>query len=82
MCCRPEVEGQLVVEIEDDGHGFDPDEITGGFGLVGMRERVALVHGRLRVASRPGGGTRLTATIPIERRPSADPAPPRESATG
>jgi signal transduction histidine kinase len=68
-------EGQIVIEIEDDGCGFDPDLTVGGFGLLGMRERVALVHGQLEVASRPGGSTRLEAIIPVQRRKSRDPAP-------
>jgi signal transduction histidine kinase len=65
----------LLVEVGDDGAGFDPDRADGGFGLVGMRERVALVRGELEVESRPGGGTRLVARIPVRRRaPSRTPA--------
>jgi len=75
-------EGSLVVEVADDGRGFDPDGTADGFGLLGMRERVAIVNGHLEIASRLGEGTRLTATIPIERRTSEDPALPRGSATG
>jgi signal transduction histidine kinase len=74
-----EDEGQLLVEIADDGRGFDPDDPGGGFGLLGMRERVTLVRGQLDVASRPGHGTRLSASIPVLRRTSddvaLDPAP-------
>jgi signal transduction histidine kinase len=76
-----EDDGQLLVEIEDDGRGFDPDDTGDGFGLLGMRERIALVRGQLEVASRPGEGTRLTATIPVERRESEDPALPSGNAT-
>ena len=50
-----EDDGQLLVEVEDDGRGFDPAiDSSGGFGLLGMRERVALVHGELTVTSSPG----------------------------
>jgi signal transduction histidine kinase len=65
-------DGQLLVVIEDDGRGFDPGETGSGFGLLGMRERVTLVQGQLEVTSRPGEGTRLTATIPVQRRESDD----------
>jgi len=65
-------DGQLLVVIEDDGRGFDPGETGSGFGLLGMRERVTLVQGQLKVISRPGDGTRLTATIPVQRRDSDD----------
>jgi signal transduction histidine kinase len=65
-------DGQLLVVIEDDGCGFDPHETGSGFGLLGMRERVTLVQGQLEVTSRPGDGTRLTATIPIQPRESDD----------
>ena len=42
------------VEVTDDGRGFDPEARVEGFGLVGMRERVALAHGRLEIESAPG----------------------------
>jgi signal transduction histidine kinase len=51
------------VLISDDGHGFDPEAPTSGFGLAGMRERVALLSGRLEVASSPSG-TRIGAVLP------------------
>ena len=52
--------------VEDDGNGFDPAG-TGGdaLGLVGMRERVALVGGRLRVESSEGSGTTIVAEVPL-----------------
>jgi signal transduction histidine kinase len=68
----PDEDGQLLVVIEDDGRGFDPGETGSGFGLLGMRERVTLVQGELEVTSRPGDGTKLTATIPVQRRESDD----------
>lgn len=60
--------GSITVEVRDDGLGFDPDDRSAGFGLVGMRERVALVHGELAVSSAPGDGTRVRARIPVRRR--------------
>jgi two-component system, NarL family, sensor histidine kinase DevS len=52
--------------IEDDGEGFDPQSARdGGLGLSGMRERVALLDGRLRIESAPGKGTTLAAEVPL-----------------
>ena len=61
-------DGEVKIEVWDDGVGFNPGEATRGFGLVGMRERVELVGGTLTVESRPGGGTRVAATLPARRR--------------
>jgi PAS domain S-box-containing protein len=54
----------LRLRVTDDGAGFDPAAGRGGLGLVSMRERLHLVGGRLAIDSRPGGGTRLDATVP------------------
>ena len=52
--------------VEDDGAGFEPGGARdGGLGLPGMRERVALLDGRLRVESAHGKGTTLVAEVPI-----------------
>jgi signal transduction histidine kinase len=52
--------------VEDDGHGFtSEDETRGGIGLSGMRERLALLDGRLTVESRRGTGTSLIAEVPL-----------------
>ena len=61
---------QLIVS--DDGAGFDPSDPTDGFGLVGMRERVALTGGSIEIDSKPGRGTTLKADLPA---PSSDPVP-------
>jgi two-component system, NarL family, sensor histidine kinase DevS len=59
-------EGAVKAVVEDDGRGFDPAELAGdGFGLVGMRERLALLGGRLEVESRPDAGTTIAAEVPI-----------------
>ena len=47
---------RVVAIVEDDGHGFDEDLAEDGLGLVGMRERVGLVGGLLRIESAPGSG--------------------------
>ncbi|MDE3113099.1 MAG: sensor histidine kinase [Chloroflexota bacterium] len=65
------VDGHLRAEVEDDGVGFDPDEVVhrardgGGVGLAGMRERASLLGGTFRVDPAPSGGTHLRAEIPI-----------------
>ena len=57
-------EGSVTAVIEDDGRGFDPDELSGeGLGLLGMRERVSLLDGRLTIESSPGTGTTLVAEV-------------------
>jgi signal transduction histidine kinase len=55
----------VAAVIEDDGAGFDPREVRGdGIGLLGMRERLALIDGRLEIESRPGAGTTVVAEVP------------------
>jgi len=52
--------------VEDDGAGFEPGGARdGGLGLPGMRERVALLDGRLRIESAHGKGTTLVAEVPV-----------------
>jgi PAS domain S-box-containing protein len=60
----------LNVQIQDQGAGFDPDATlaaTTSIGLVGMRERAALLGGSLTVESAPGAGTRVTAELPLRK---------------
>lgn len=54
------------LSVEDDGCGFDPDEVDQGrFGLVGLNERARLLDGRLQIQSSPGRGTRLQLSIDL-----------------
>jgi signal transduction histidine kinase len=64
--------GEITAEIGDDGVGFDPDDATRGYGLLGMSERLALVNGDLAVTSSPGNGTVVRATVPAAALPQAD----------
>jgi len=58
-------DGIISLTVRDDGRGFDEKSPTSGFGLGGMRDRLALVGGALTIASAPGAGTSLTATLPL-----------------
>lgn len=61
----------LTVEVEDDGRGFDVGSVAKpaasgrGLGLLGIRERVEIIGGRLTVDSSPGQGTRLVFEVPV-----------------
>lgn len=66
------------VRIEDDGRGFKRDVPTQGFGLVGMRERAALLGGHVSVAS-SSRGTTVAAVCPVRRHPGELTARPPES---
>lgn len=59
--------GTLTLVVEDDGVGFDLTQALGRrAGLLGMQERAGLIGGTLQIDSRPGGGTRITVTVPVE----------------
>jgi signal transduction histidine kinase len=56
---------RVEVSVRDDGIGFEPDKPRSGFGLAGMRERVALAGGTLEILSAPGSGTSIRASLPF-----------------
>ena len=60
---------KLVLEVRDDGCGFDANEATdlasSHFGLLGLRERANKLQGRLQIESQPGKGTLVSATVQI-----------------
>jgi signal transduction histidine kinase len=59
-------DGGVRAVVEDDGQGFSPGEVrVDALGLVGMRERLALLGGTLSVESEPGAGTAVVADIPL-----------------
>lgn len=64
----------LILEIQDDGIGFNTAIIgaarSRGLGLMGMRERLALVGGELTIESHIGKGTHITAHAPLVRQPA------------
>jgi signal transduction histidine kinase len=57
---------RLELEVQDDGRGPVNGAGAQGKGLVGMRERVSMLGGRLAAGPTPGGGYRVAAEIPIE----------------
>ena len=52
------------LDVRDDGAGFDPGHVNGGYGLRGMRSRIVQVGGSLLVKARPGEGTSLSVEVP------------------
>ena len=73
------LDNRVVVQIRDDGVGFDPKqprrvEAGQGLGLIGIRERVMQLGGQLRLDSTPGRGTMLRAEfqIPGDDRPAVE----------
>lgn len=54
----------LSVSVHDDGRGFDPSQDT-GLGILGIRERITQLAGRLEVDSKPGSGATIRVTLPI-----------------
>ena len=58
----------VSLDIDDDGVGFagtPRPRADGGFGLAGMRERIAAVGGELHIESAPRSGTTIAASVPI-----------------
>lgn len=62
-----ESEGMIAVRVRDDGRGMSGVVAAASFGLIGMRERLALVGGSLTIESQPGAGTLVEASMPARR---------------
>jgi signal transduction histidine kinase len=57
---------EVRLSIEDDGQGFDPDDVPPGrYGLIGLNERARLLGGNLRLKSCSSAGTQLEVTVPL-----------------
>jgi two-component system, NarL family, sensor histidine kinase DevS len=73
-------DGRVIATVTDDGQGLPEggpsrprtpgEELKGGFGVSGMRERAELVGGELELASAPGGGAVMRLTVPLAGRPA------------
>jgi signal transduction histidine kinase len=74
-----EQDGSLVVEVRDDGQGFDANGLEadydrrGSLGMITMRERAQVLGGKLAILSQPGGGTTISLTAPLQplRQPTS-----------
>jgi signal transduction histidine kinase len=64
--------GKLAVCVEDDGRGFDLTQVEeayaqrGNLGLLNMKERAEIARGKLAIESKPGRGTTVTLTVPLD----------------
>jgi signal transduction histidine kinase len=72
-------DGAISVDVEDDGQGFDPEAVARRegrrpWGLMGIRERVEILGGTIRIESAPGSGTHVEIRIPAPRAAPAEPA--------
>jgi len=58
----------VTLNVRDNGRGFSLDDPRrpNAFGLMGLRERVSLLGGEIRIESQPGRGTVLYVQIPLE----------------
>ncbi len=63
-------DGQINLEVKDNGVGFDVSRATRTAGLIGMKERVRSLGGRLVIQSAPGSGTIITAILPVAKSES------------
>jgi signal transduction histidine kinase len=65
------MDSAIRIEVEDDGKGFDVEAVTlqsdktQGLGLLGLRERITILGGELRISSQPGSGTHLIIEVPL-----------------
>jgi signal transduction histidine kinase len=62
---------EVRLELSDDGDGFQVKHHDDGFGLTGMRERAEEMGGKLKIVSLPGRGTRITATLSLNKSSAA-----------
>jgi len=69
--CLRGVDGAIVLQVSDEGVGFDSTVVgvKGGLGLVSLQERLHLVKGTLTIESNPSQGTLITARIPVATHP-------------
>ncbi len=65
-----ELDSDLILEVFDDGVGFDVEssKLAAGLGLISMRERMHLIGGEFEISSSPGHGTKVKVRAPIVKR--------------
>jgi signal transduction histidine kinase len=59
-------QGRLLLRVTDDGRGFNPDTASQN-GLAGLRDRIRALGGTVTIASRPGEGSRISASLPVDQ---------------
>lgn len=59
--------GKLILQLKDNGNGFDPNDESRGNGLKNMRERAEALGGALKIESKTNGGTTITLTLETTR---------------
>lgn len=71
-------EKQIVLTIQDDGKGVSAAAIESSesLGIIGMRERAALINGTVSINGSPEQGTKVTVTVPLQPKSESDDAPP------
>jgi signal transduction histidine kinase len=67
VICLSSNNGQTVLEITDNGLGFDGANTSDGFGMQGMKERIASINGNIQVHSQPQQGTKVKVIIPMSK---------------
>jgi signal transduction histidine kinase len=67
-----ERDGRIVIAVRDDGAGFVADGEPPGFGLIGMRERIAFAEGELQIETSLGAGTVVQVTLPAARTSASE----------
>jgi signal transduction histidine kinase len=70
--CLSRRQRAVVLEVTDDGSGFEPRGPHAGLGLASMRERAGSVGGKLTITSAPGTGTRVRLSVPLPAAPPSD----------
>jgi signal transduction histidine kinase len=68
--CVLQQAGRILVTVQDDGSGFDPERVR-GLGLLGMEERTRHLGGSFQIDSHAGRGTLLRVTLPVATIPEA-----------
>jgi signal transduction histidine kinase len=70
VCSFQKINGELILNITDDGKGFDVSAIEQmqSLGLLGIKERTLMLEGKYEITSQPGKGTKVSVRFPINER--------------
>jgi len=59
-------ENTVIIEVADEGIGFDPDSVKRGFGLYSLKDRLSMLNGDMKIMSVPGEGTAVLLSVPLD----------------